>query len=53
MAKEGGTHMYFIKLFILIGLSLAFGWRIDDLFRSYAHGHDDPKVAKFHKKVAP
>ena len=45
--------MDFIKIFILIGLSLAFGWRLDDLFRSYAYGHDDLKVAKFHKKSRP
>jgi len=45
--------MYFIKIFILMGLSLAFGWRLDDLFRSYAYRHDDPKVVKFHKESRP
>ena len=40
--------MYFIKMSLLAGLSLAFGWRLDDLFRSYANGHDDPKVTKSH-----
>jgi hypothetical protein len=45
--------MYFIKMFLLTGLGLAFGWRLDDLFRSYANGHDDPKVAKFHSNSGP
>jgi len=45
--------MYFVKMFLLIVLSLAFGWRLDDLFRSYAYGHADPKVVKFHKDSRP
>jgi hypothetical protein len=53
MTKEGGYHMYFIKMFLLAGLNLAFGWRLDNLFRSYANGHDDPKVAKFHSNSGP
>jgi len=53
MTKEGGYPMYFIKMFLLAGLSLAFGWRLDNLFRSYANGHDDPKVAKFHGNSGP
>ena len=42
--------MYFLKMCLLTGVSLAFGWRHDDLFRSYVHSHDDLKVAKFTKK---
>ena len=53
MTKEGGYHMYLIKMFLLTGLSLAFGWRLDDLFRSYANGHNDPNVAKFHRITEP
>ena len=45
--------MYSIKIFILTGLRLAFGWRLDDLFRSYACGHASPKVVTFHKNRRP
>ncbi len=43
--------MHYIKMFILIGLSLAFRWRLDDLFRSYSYGHDDLRFAKFRENA--
>ena len=53
MAEEWKYHMYFVKMFLLVGLSLAFGWRLDDLFRSYACGHASPKVVTFPKNSCP
>jgi len=45
--------MYFIKIFIVVGIRLIFGWRLNDLFRSYACRQEGLKLAKFHNKTLP